>query len=141
MSRNISSSHFNKMLKDIESSEELYYVAMTTLFVLTDNKRYSTLADLISVLDQKNFTQFITCYEGQTITVPCKEQVTETMQILNLYYLCEVKGIEWSTALEKLEIPRDRETSLKLRGHVSKLKQIMVQIDIPIDLKVRKPKR
>lgn len=89
------------------NSEDTYSIALLLLFIFSRNERYSTLSELAYILDHDNFVKFIKYYEGQTITVPTKDEITKSLRVLMLYqyYVIEEKG--WKESLVKAGFSED----------------------------------
>ena len=70
-----------RALEELDKND-IYSLILFALYRLKDNSKYSTLSELIYVLDNENFIKFINYYGGKTITVPTIKDLTNILQAL-----------------------------------------------------------
>ena len=101
-------------LDDLEQ-DDIYNIALLNLYTHSKNPKYSTLSELIYILDHDNFINFIKYYEGQEIKVPTKKEILIAIRHLLLYQYTIVDKIPWSEAVKKAGFSED-ESILAHRG-------------------------
>lgn len=74
------------------SEKDTYSLILFILFKLKDLPEYSSISELIYILDKKNFLSLCEYFGGQTIRIPTFDELKETLAVLRLYELVEVEG-------------------------------------------------
>ena len=80
-------SNILKALEELDK-EDIYSLILFVLYRLKDVSEYSILSELIYLLDNKSFTNFLSYFEGQTIKVP---KISDLMDIINALLFYERK--------------------------------------------------
>lgn len=80
-------SNILKALEELDK-EDIYSLILFVLYRLKDVSEYSILSELIYLLDNKSFTNFLSYFEGQTIKVP---KISDLMNIINALLFYERK--------------------------------------------------
>lgn len=83
------------------TSEDTYSTALMLLFMFKDDPAYSTLSELVYILEHKSFINFLKYYEGQTITVPSLHDTVWSLRALLVYQYFYVDSMPWEEALQK----------------------------------------
>lgn len=110
-------SNLNEML----NKKDIYSMALMLLYTVKDDPGYSTISELIFILDHKNFLDFIKYFEGQTIKVPTIDELSDAIKVLLLYQYNKVEGISWKESMELAGIPEsDSKESKKILRKFSK---------------------
>lgn len=81
--------------------KDVYAILCGYLFEFRDIPEYALLSELAFTLDCDSFLQLINCFEGQTITIPTKEEFKSCSRTLLLLKYTEVDKLEWKEALQK----------------------------------------
>lgn len=81
--------------------KDVYAILCGYLFEFRDIPEYALLSELAFTLDCDSFLQLINCFEGQTITIPTKEEFKSCSRTLLLLKYTEVDKLEWKDALQK----------------------------------------
>lgn len=87
---------FNKL-----DTDDSYYIALMLLYFLKDDPKYSTLSELVYLVDRKSFLNLIQYYGGQDIAIPDSEEVILALKTLMLYQYRVVNKLSWSEAIKK----------------------------------------
>lgn len=82
--------------------EDSYYMMLLLLYTVTDDPKYSVLAELIYLLDRESFTNFFKYYEGQTIKIPTKEEMIDAFGMLQAFQLKYIDKMKWSDVAKTL---------------------------------------
>ena len=88
----------NELVSKLQE-QDVYSVICSYLYDMKQIPQYSTLSELCYLLDVDSFLRLIKYFNGQTITIPTKEEFAETIQILLLYQYAEVEKRPWKDAL------------------------------------------
>lgn len=70
-----------KALEEMDK-KDIYSLILFCLYKLKDDPKYSTLSELIYVLDNENFIKFINYYGGQTIKIPKIDELNNILTSL-----------------------------------------------------------
>lgn len=84
-----------QIISDINKfkEEDIYSAMLYALYKLSNDKTYSTLSELIYILDKDNFLKLCSVLGGCTITIPTLEQLGNLTRALLVYqYTMENKS-------------------------------------------------
>lgn len=120
-------SDINKWFNSLKEETDLYYMALLTLSLFSNKKKYSNISELPIILDRNSFLNLITIYGGKTITIPTKEEILGYVQSLYYVYCSEVENIPQKKILENLKIDSDTFKTLPI-NQVKKLIQNILPV-------------
>lgn len=103
------------------TKEDNFATILMLLFTLTKNPKYSTLSELVYILDAESFTKFITYYAGQTIKVPKMEDIIKAFRTMLLYQFYVVEKNSWADSLKMSGF--SKEDSYKAQHLLTSLKK------------------
>ena len=86
---------------------DLYSLSLFSLYKLIGNPEYSSLSEMVYVLDKENLLNLCEYFGGQTIRIPTIEELTNLVYSLLLYQYVKIE-----------KMPYDR--GIELIGHESK---------------------
>lgn len=95
------------------NNDDIYSMSMMLLYASKDNPKYSTLSELMFILDHDNFLNFIKYFEGQTIEVPSLSDISESLKALLLYQYVEIEHQDFYQAMDLVGIPREQSREAK----------------------------
>ena len=78
---------------------DVYSLLLFCLYKLSDIPEYSSLSELVYVMDKKNFLNFCEYFGGQTLKVPTIEELNSLMYSLLLYQYVKIDKIPYDEAL------------------------------------------
>jgi len=78
-----------------------YYMALMILYFLKDDPKYSTISEMVYLLDKQNFLNLVQYYGGQEIYVPEKDEIMLALKTILLYQYRVINKMPWSEALIK----------------------------------------
>ena len=78
---------------------DVYSLLLFCLYKLSDIPEYSSLSELVYVMDKNNFLNFCEYFGGQTIKVPTIEELDALMYSLLLYQYVKIDKIPYEKAL------------------------------------------
>lgn len=115
----------NKSLSQIDTYSLLLFV----LYQMKGIKEYSTLSELIYVLDKDNFFKLLDYFGGITITIPTKKELETLLNALLLYQYTQIEGLSLSYAIKKLEHTDNTKLS-EIKDTYEKVCEIMRSFDV-----------
>lgn len=86
------------------NTTDIYSLMLFALFKMRDIKEYSTLSELVYVLDRKSLMNFLETFGGMTITVPTKGELQILVNSLLLYQLVDIENKDYQESLDSLDI-------------------------------------
>lgn len=78
---------------------DVYSVLCSYLYEFKNIPEYSTLCELAYLLDKDSFTNLIKYYEGQTITIPTRDEFRSCIRVLLLFQYFEIEKKPWKESL------------------------------------------
>ena len=115
-----------KALEELDK-KDIYSVILFCLYKLKNNEKYSTLSELIYILDNDNFIKFINYFGGKTITVPTINELSNILNALLVLEQMENNNIDIDTAMKNVNIKSiDKKYILE---NIDILKQILTEYD------------
>ena len=115
------------LIKTLEQLEEkdVYSLLLFVLFKLKDDKKYSTLSELVYLLDKDSLFNLLSVFGGLTITIPKIKDLKLVVAGLLIYQLVNLEGRDLTTSIKEVKTGEHteaelRETYLKVCDVVSK---------------------
>lgn len=94
------------------NSKDIYSMMLFALYKIKDVPEYSTLSELVYVLDKESLFNFLSVFEGLTIKIPKLSELQEVIYGLMLYTLVNVEEVPYDIALQEVLLPNVNEKSL-----------------------------
>lgn len=113
---------------DIFKDNDVYSLAMFLLYKLIDDPKYSTLSELVYILDKKNLLELCQYFGGLTIKIPTLEEIRSMLSLLMLYERVNIEGMPYDEAVKKSEY--ELSNTLKTKEIYSQICSIMKEYDI-----------
>lgn len=135
MDNNKKSTTPDDLLSQMSEMNDLYFVSMMLMYLQKEDSKYSTLAELSYILDQSSFLNLIWYYEGQTIKIPTKKQLSESLRLILCYYYYDIKKLPWTDVFHKLGLEYDVKTSRRLKAKMSWFRKNLKDMKLPESLK------
>ena len=126
-------SNIIRALEELDK-KDIYSLMLFILYRLKEMPEYSTLSELVYILDNENFIKLINYYGGKTIRIP---KVDELSTILNALLVYER---EQNTDLSLSDIFKDIGINKKEIPEIMKILQLIPQLMDDYDFK-RETKR
>lgn len=112
-------SNIIKALEELDK-EDIYSLILFTFYKLKDISEYSILGELVYLLDNKSFTNFLSYFEGQTIKVPKISDLTNIVNALLFYERKINSNSSDDEILASLDIPkRDKQQIISTLNLIS----------------------
>ena len=116
---------YNKSLSQIDT----YSLMLFILYQMKNVKEYSTLSELVYVLDKENFFNLLDYFGGMTITIPTKKELEIILNALLLYQYTMIDGLSFTYAIKKLD--HSAEVKLQdIKEAYTKICQIMENYNV-----------
>lgn len=94
----------SELIKSLEelNKDDIYSLMLFTLYKLKDVKEYSTLSELIYILNKESLFNFLNFYGGLTITIPTLYDLKKVLFALMLYQQVNIEGQELQYVIRKI---------------------------------------
>lgn len=86
----------------INNLSDFYFIVHLIINKLSDNKDRKIIPELCYLLDKKSLLNLITYFEGETITIPTKEEIIDSINLIELYYQINIKKVNINDAIVKV---------------------------------------
>ena len=96
----------SELIKSLEelNKEDLYSLMLFALYKLKDTPEYSTLSELVYILDKESLFNFLNFYGGLTITIPTMYDLKKMIYALMLYQQVNIEGNDLQSTLRKINV-------------------------------------
>lgn len=84
--------------------KDTYSFLMSAIYASKADDKYQLLSDLIYALDDKSFINFMSLFEGQTITIPTIQELTDMIKALAILAYKDIDKLAIDTIAQKLGI-------------------------------------
>lgn len=114
----------NHMLEKLNELDtiDVYSLALFILYKLQGDSKYSTLSELVYLLDKNELFDFINYYSGMTITIPTKEELKSVFDVLLVYIDVNINHKELQTAIGERNLNNNQLTEfINLYSKVSEI--------------------
>lgn len=109
-------------------NNDIYSLMLFILFKIRDIQEYSTLSDLIYVLDKESFLNLCEYFGGLTIKIPTIDELEIIVYSFILYEKVDLNKSALNVELENLNI--DRYKKQKVLDTYFKVKKVVSEYDI-----------
>lgn len=96
-------SNIEKSLNKLEE-KDVFSLLLFILYKLSDNKEYSTLSELVYVLDAENLFKFLSVFQGLTIKVPTIEELSSVITALQMYQNINLNNMTMADAMKEINL-------------------------------------
>lgn len=93
-----------KFSRDISSLKDtdMYSLILFSLFKLRDIPEYSTLSELVYIIDKDNLLKLCEYFGGLTVKIPTIEELENIVYMLVLYKYVYIDNLEFDKAIEQI---------------------------------------
>ena len=110
-----------KALEQLDK-KDIYSLILFFLYRLKEIPEYSTLSELIYILDNENFIRFLNYYGGKTIKIPKVEDLSILLDSLLIYEKQQSTNTPVTEIFKDMDIPKkDRPEILKILSLIPEL--------------------
>lgn len=88
--------------------DDVFSMALFTLYALKNDEKYSSLSELAYLLDKKSLLNLLEYYGGQTITIPTSRDLEQVVSALSMHLKVHAQGMSEEDAIESLGVPRSQ---------------------------------
>lgn len=118
----------DNLISKLTSLNDFYFIVHLIINKFNKNNKNSLIPELAYLLDSKSFTNLITYFEGETITIPTREEVLDSLKLIELYYNYKILGKSWDTSISdtygSLSIDDKKEIAVKYNELVNLLSEV-----------------
>lgn len=104
-------SNIIKALEELEK-KDIYSLILFSLYRLKDVPEYSTLGELVYVLDNENFIKFLNYYGGKTIKVPTVQELSAVLNALFIFERQQNTDIPLNDLIKELNLNKKEKADL-----------------------------
>lgn len=87
-------------------NQDTYSLILFVLFKLRDIPEYSTLSELIYILNKDGFLKLCEYFGGKTIKIPTISELEGLVNTLTLYQLVNIEKLDFTKAAELVGYPK-----------------------------------
>ena len=117
----------SKNIKKLNTTD-IYSLILFVLYKIKEVPGYSTLSELVYVLDKKNFLSLIEYFGGKTITVPTMEELEILIYCLVVYNGVNFENKDYEKMLK--ELPVESHMLKQIRAMYSDVQEILSDYEI-----------
>ena len=105
----------NNIIKALEQlgEKDIYSLLLFVLYKLKDDKTYSTLSELVYLLDKESLFNLLSVFGGLTITIPKTKDLKLVVAGLLVYQLVNIENRDLTTSIKEVKTGEYTETELK----------------------------
>ena len=103
------------LIEQLEKFDEkdIYSLMLFVLYKLKDDKKYSTLSELVYTLDKESLFNFLSVFGGLTITIPTTKDLKLVVYGLLIYQIVNIDGKDLTTTIKDMNTGEYTETDLR----------------------------
>lgn len=114
-------SNIIKALEEL-NKKDIYSLILFILYNLKKEPEYSTLSELVYILDNENFIRLLNYYGGQTIRIPTTQELVNVLDALVVYEKQQNEEITLSEALKDVGVKgENRDNVLEVLGLIPEI--------------------
>ena len=105
----------SNLIKTLEEMNEkdVYSLLLFVLYKLKDDKKYSTLSELVYILNKESLFNLLSVFGGLTITIPKTKDLKLIVAGLLIYQLVNLDGRDLMTSVKEVNTGEYTEAELK----------------------------
>lgn len=108
---------------DTLKTTDVYSLLMFVLYKLMDIPEYSSLSELVYIIDRKNLLKLCEYFGGTTIKIPTIEELQQLTYALLLYQYVDIDHMEYNAAIAL--IGHESKDLRQVKISYNKLKQVL----------------
>ena len=105
--------------------KDTFSFILSAIYAAQADPNYTVLADLIYMLDEKEFKRFMGLFEGQTIKIPTIKELNDMLGALMLYSYVDIEGMDIRKAMKELGYCLESDNRGKGPSEYLRLKQLI----------------
>ena len=94
--------HNAQMLEDLKK-KDIYSLMLFALYIMKDEPTYSTLSELVYILNKEDLYNMLDYYGRMTITIPTLDDFKKLINCLLLYQYVNIEKKDFNEAITELE--------------------------------------
>lgn len=116
----------------ILDKKDTFSFILSAIYASEADPDYTVLADLIYLLDEKNFKRFMGLFEGQTVKIPSTRQLNDMLGALMLYTYVDIEGMPLMEAMKTLGYCTNRDDKEDGPREYVRLKQLIAEKKVEV---------
>lgn len=108
---------------DTLKTTDVYSLLMFVLYKLMDIPEYSSLSELVYIIDRKNLLKLCEYFGGTTIKIPTIEELQQLTYALLLYQYVDIDRMDYEKAI--VLIGHESKDLRQVKIRYNKLKQVL----------------
>lgn len=114
-------SNIIKALEEL-NKKDIYSLILFILYNLKKEPEYSTLSELVYILDNENFIRLLNYYGGHTIRIPTTQELVNVLDALVVYEKQQNEDMSLSEALKDVGVKgENRDNVLEVLGLIPEI--------------------
>lgn len=110
-----------KALEQLDK-KDIYSLILFALYRLKEIPEYSTLGELVYILDNENFIKLLNYYGGKTIRIPTVQELSSVLNALFVYERQQNSDLPLSDILKELGLDKtDKSTTIRALNIITEL--------------------
>lgn len=109
------------------NDRDLYSLVLFALFRLREIPEYSTLSELVYILDEKSMVKLCEYFGGLTIQIPTIEELESIVYSLLIYQDVNINGESYITAVDRIN--KDTSALRKIKADYERICKILDQYE------------
>lgn len=105
-------SYLIKTLEELDE-KDVYSLLLFILYKMKDDKRFSTLSELVYILDKNSLFNLLSVFGGLTITIPQTRDLKLVVAGLLIYQLVNLDGRDLVSSIKEVNTGEYTEAELK----------------------------
>lgn len=105
----------SNLIKSLEqlNEKDVYSLLLFVLYKLKDDKTFSTLSELVYLLDKNSLFNLLSVFGGLTITIPKTSDLKMVVAGLLVYQLVNIEGKDLTTSIKEVKTGEYTESELR----------------------------
>lgn len=130
-------SSVENLLNNVKDMGDLYFIVLLILSKMEGSSKYSVMSELAYLLDSQSFINLLWYYEGQTIRIPTRAELTEALQMMSIYYQYHILEKPWKDSLLAVGYPNDKNLHNRTWTKYKRFLRSIENVELP--KKMRRP--
>lgn len=124
-------SSVENLLNNVKDMGDLYFIVLLILSKMEGSSKYGLMSELAYLLDSQSFINLLWYYEGQTIRIPTRDELTEALQMMSIYYQYHLLGKPWKDSLLAVGYPNDKKLHNRTWTKYKRFLKSIENVDLP----------
>ena len=114
------------------TTNDLYTLSLFILWKLQDIPEYSTVSEMMYILDKESVLKLVEYYGGQTIQIPTQDELRVVMYTLLMYQYINIDKFSYKDALNKITKHGGTKIGKKVEENYTRLVRLLNDYNIDV---------